>query len=80
MKFVVSVTETLNRLVCVEADSRDEAMEKAFEAWHEGIIVLDSSDHTDDVDINIYDDDQESIGTGYSCKTTYDDTDKEKHL
>ena len=29
MKFVVSVTETLNRLVCVEADSRDEAMEKA---------------------------------------------------
>ena len=68
MKFVVSVTETLNRLGCVEADSRDEAMEKAFEAWMEGIIVLDSSDHTDDVDINIYDDDQESIGVGYSYK------------
>lgn len=68
MKFVVSVTETLNRLVCVEADSRDEAMEKAFEAWVEGIIVLDSSDHTDDVDINIYDDDQESIEAGYPYK------------
>ena len=68
MKFVVSVTETLNRLVCVEADSRDEAMEKAFEAWVERIIVLDSSDHTDDVDINIYDDDQESIEVGYPYK------------
>lgn len=44
MKYPVEVTETLQYIVEVEADSRAEAEEKAEELWNEGEITLDYRD------------------------------------
>ena len=67
MKYIVSVTETYNRLVCVEANDKADAIEKTYAAWDANEIVLDKSDFTDDVEATIYDDDQEHIDE-YNCK------------
>lgn len=56
-KFIVSVQETLNRLVCVEANSYDEAVELVNDAWDRGTIVLDADDYVpDSMEINHYED------------------------
>ena len=43
MKYYVSITETLNRVVGVEAESKEEAVRKVTEAYCNEEIVLDSS-------------------------------------
>lgn len=43
-KFIFSVQETLNRLVCVEAESYDKARELVLDAYFRGTIVLDKDD------------------------------------
>lgn len=54
-KFIVSVSETLNRLVAVEAESYDKARELVLEAWEKGTIVLDKDDSIDDwPEISLY--------------------------
>ncbi len=47
MKYYVSVTETLNRVVSVEANSEKDAIKKANEAYDSGEIVLDYDDQVD---------------------------------
>lgn len=44
MKYPVKITETLQRTIEVEADSRADAEEKAEELWNKVEIVLDSND------------------------------------
>lgn len=55
-KFIVSVQETLNRLVAVEAESYDKAVELVNDAWDRGTIVLDAEDYVpDSMEVNCYD-------------------------
>lgn len=42
MKYYVSITETLNKIVRVVADNEEEAIKKAEQAYQRGDIVLDS--------------------------------------
>lgn len=51
-KFDVEITETLQRTVSVEADSRAEAERLVTEAWNNEDYVLDS---TDFVGVDVYD-------------------------
>jgi len=53
-KFIVSVQEILNRLVCVEAESMDEALDLAYEKWHDGTIVLDADDVVEEAEVYPY--------------------------
>lgn len=56
-KFIVSVQETLNRLVAVEAESYDKAVELVNDAWDRGTIVLDADDYVpDSMEVNHYED------------------------
>ena len=48
MKYYVSVTETLNRVVSVEAENENEAIEKAKDAYCKNEIVLFGDDYLDD--------------------------------
>jgi len=50
---VVEITETLNRLVVVEAKTEAEAIEKIEEQYHSEDIILDCNDHVD-TKIEIY--------------------------
>ena len=45
--YYISVTETLNKIVEVHADSEQEALQKAEDAYYNGEIVLDSEDYVD---------------------------------
>ena len=47
MKFSVEVKEVLARVVCVEADTEDDALEKVRLQYRATDIVLDSSDFVD---------------------------------
>ena len=44
MLFSVDITEKLNRAVNIEANTADEALEKAQQLYRNSDIVLDSSD------------------------------------
>ena len=44
-KYYISVTETLNRVVCVEAESLDDAIYTAEQAYYDEEVVLDASDY-----------------------------------
>lgn len=44
MKFDVTITETHQRVVTIEADTPEEAKEIAEDRWSEGYIVLESDD------------------------------------
>ena len=56
-KFIVSVQETLNRLVCVEAESSDEALDLAWNAWGNNDIVLNADDYVEGgTEIFLYED------------------------
>lgn len=55
-KFIVAVSETLNRLVAVEAESYDKAVELVYDAWDRGTIVLDADDYvTDSMEVDCFD-------------------------
>lgn len=47
MKYLIEVTETLQRTILVEAETNDEAIEKVESAYRSENIVLDSSDFID---------------------------------
>ena len=64
-KFIISVQETLNRLVCVDAESYDEAFDLARNAWYNNDIVLDADDYMEgSTEILLYDDNptEEDLG------------------
>ena len=44
MKFDVTITETHQRVVTIEADTPEEAKEIAEDRWNEDYIVLESDD------------------------------------
>lgn len=44
MKFDVTITETHQKVVTIEADTPEEAKEIADDRWNEGYIVLESDD------------------------------------
>lgn len=56
--FYISVTETLNRIVEVQAESSDEAIEKVEDACNDGMVELDWKDF---VDRDIQDETEETI-------------------
>ena len=43
-RYYVSVTETLNKVVSVDADSENDALEQVRVAYYDSVIVLDSND------------------------------------
>lgn len=45
--FYISVTETLNKIVEVHAENKQEALQKAEDSYYNGEIVLDSEDFVD---------------------------------
>ena len=47
MKYIVEVEEILQKVVEVEAESKDEAWKKVSQQYKDEEIVLDSSDHVD---------------------------------
>lgn len=47
MKYYVSITETLNKIVSVEANSVEEAENKVTEKYHADEITLTSKDYID---------------------------------
>lgn len=48
MKYYVSITETLNKVVCVEAENEDAAWKAVKKAYfNDETIVLDSEDYVD---------------------------------
>ena len=44
-RYYVSVTETLNKVVSVDADSEADAMEQVETAYNDSVIVLDSNNY-----------------------------------
>lgn len=56
MKYYVSVTEMLNTVVCVEAESEKEAIDKAQYEYNDGIISLTRKDNYSGEQIELYDD------------------------
>lgn len=52
MKFPIEVKETLRRIVSVEADSYDEALEKVEVMYRNGDIILDDSDFEGEPEIS----------------------------
>lgn len=72
MEYFVSVTETLNKVVGVIADSEEEAMEKAKKEYKEGWVVLDYDNLVDtafelEQDQKFY---REAIEDGFDCWQT----------
>ena len=56
--FYISVTETLNRIVEVHAEDKDEAIQKVSDAYCDGQVVLDSDDY---VEVDFSDETEETI-------------------
>ncbi len=44
-RYYVSVTETLNKVVSVDAESEADALEQVETAYNDSVIVLDSNDY-----------------------------------
>ena len=44
-RYYVSVTETLNKVVSVDADSEADALEQVETAYNDSVIVLDSNNY-----------------------------------
>lgn len=47
MKYLVEISETLQRKIVVEADSQDEARQKAEDMYYNSEIVLNADDIVD---------------------------------
>ena len=45
--FYISITETLNRIVEIQAEDKYEAIQKVSDAYYAGDIILDSEDFVD---------------------------------
>ena len=45
MKYEVTITEVLSRIIDVEAENKEDAIRKIKEQYWSGAIVLDSSDY-----------------------------------
>lgn len=54
-RYYVSVTETLNKVVSVDAESENDAPEQVRAAYYDSVIVLDSNDFCEET-IEIEDD------------------------
>ena len=54
-RYYVSVTETLNKVVSVDAESENDALEQVRAAYYDSVIVLDSNDFCEET-IEIEDD------------------------
>ena len=48
-RYYVSVTETLNKVVSVDADSENEAVQKVQDAYNNSDIILDSENFAGEV-------------------------------
>lgn len=48
-RYYVSVTETLNKVVSVDAESEDEAVQKVQDAYNNSDIVLDADNFSGEV-------------------------------
>ena len=48
MKYLVEVTETLQRVIEIEADDERQAREKVEDDWQNEKIVLDASDFVEE--------------------------------
>lgn len=59
--FYISVTETLNKIVEVQAEDSSEALQKAEDAYYNGEVVLDYNDYVDAQ----FEDDTEGTLEGY---------------
>ena len=46
-EFNVTITETLQKSITVEATSKDEALQMVEDMWHDGDIILDPDDFLD---------------------------------
>lgn len=44
-RYYVSVTETLNKVVSVDAESEKDALEQVQKAYDDSVIILDSDDY-----------------------------------
>lgn len=51
--YKIEITETLQKIIEIEAQSKDEAFQKVKEMYNREEIVLDSSDHVD-TEMNIF--------------------------
>lgn len=56
MKYYVSITEMLNVVVCVEAESKKEALDKAKFEYDDGLIELTRKDNYSGEQIELEDD------------------------
>lgn len=56
MKYRVEITETLQRIISIEADSKEEAEQRVILMYRQCEIVLSSSDFVD-TDIKVLDND-----------------------
>ena len=73
MKYYVSITETLNKIVSVEANSVEEAENKVTEKYHADEIKLTSKDYVDD-EIEV-DDEQDYYRTIDTMRHIYEHVD-----
>jgi len=46
-KFPIEITETLSRIIRMEASTSDEAVDKVKTLYRKGLVVLDSGDYVD---------------------------------
>lgn len=47
MKFQVAITETLNKIIEVEASGEEEAYNLAYDGFEDGTYTLEEEDHLD---------------------------------
>ncbi len=59
-KFSVQITETLQKIVTVEAENEDEALQEVREGWEDGTYILDA-DNFMEVDFDLWDDETGDI-------------------
>ena len=68
--YAISITEILNRVVAVKADSEMEAHDKVIQAYHKEDIVLDASDFVD-VKFETEGDYKEVLAQGINVQITH---------
>lgn len=73
-RFYVSVTETLNKVVSVDAENEKEALEQVKAAYYDSVIVLDSDNFCGET-IEIEDDQQFYIDYEKDYGKTYQHVD-----
>ena len=59
----VEVTETRRKAVSVRADSKQDAEQRALDAWRNTEFVLDDFEDFEGVDVEVLDDGREDDGT-----------------